>query len=182
MKICQAYLTLWKSTLHLNDMNTKNIIFAVVGIVILVITYWLVSPLWRNVVLDEVPPNTTTQTISQAKETKIEDKAMKSEITKTISGNFESRAHKVTGVAKVVDSSVGRVLRFENFSTVNGPDLEIYLSTDETAKDFVSLGKNKATEGNINYTIPNGTDISKYKYVLVWCKSFSINFGTSVLQ
>ena len=37
------------------------------------------------------------------------------------------------------------VLRLENFKSTNGPDLYVYLSTDENASDFVNLGTLKAS-------------------------------------
>jgi hypothetical protein len=73
------------------------------------------------------------------------------------------------------------VLRLEEFKSTNGPDLYVYLSTDKQASDFVSLGRLKANIGNQNYDIPSGTDLSKYDTVLVWCKQFSVLFGSAEL-
>jgi hypothetical protein len=70
-----------------------------------------------------------------------------------------------------------QTLRLENFKATNGPDLYIYLATDNSASDFVNLGKLKASSGNQNYEIPEDTDLSKYDKVLVWCKAFSVLFG-----
>ncbi len=74
------------------------------------------------------------------------------------------------------------VLRLENFKSTNGPDLYVYLSTDENASDFINLGELKANNGNQNYEIPNDADLSKYNKVLIWCKAFGVLFGSAELS
>ncbi|MGH1567999.1 MAG: DM13 domain-containing protein, partial [Nitrosopumilus sp.] len=74
------------------------------------------------------------------------------------------------------------VLRLENFQSTNGPDLFVYLSTDDNASEFVNLGELKANKGNQNYNIPEGTDLQKYDKVLIWCKAFSVLFGSAELS
>jgi hypothetical protein len=90
--------------------------------------------------------------------------------------------HNAEGFAKVVYVEGGSdVLRLEDLRVTNGPDLYVYLATDEEASDFVSLGRLKANNGSQNYDIPEGTDLSKYDTVLVWCKQFSVLFGSAEL-
>jgi Electron transfer DM13 len=74
-----------------------------------------------------------------------------------------------------------QILRLENFKSTNGPNVHVYLSTDKRATDYVDLGKLKANNGNQNYDIPAGTDIRKHNIVLIWCKDFSVLFGSAVL-
>jgi hypothetical protein len=70
--------------------------------------------------------------------------------------------HDAQGIAKVIPiENGGNVVRLEDLVVTNGPDLYVYLSTDKSASDFVSLGKLKANIGNQNYLIPAGTDLSK---------------------
>jgi hypothetical protein len=91
--------------------------------------------------------------------------------------------HMASGQVKVLQVSDGtQVLRFENLDVTNGPDLYVYLATDTTAKDFVSLGRLKGNMGNQNYPIPENTDIEKYNTVLIWCQAFSTLFGSSKLS
>lgn len=71
------------------------------------------------------------------------------------------------------------ILRLEDFKSTNGPDLYVYLSTDKAASDFVNLGRLKGNMGNQNYEIPEGTDLEKYDTVLIWCKAFSVLFGSA---
>lgn len=88
--------------------------------------------------------------------------------------------HNAEGLAKIIPiSNNDSILRLENLKVTNGPDLYVYLSTEKGASDFVNLGKLKANNGNQNYPIPSGTDLSKYNTALIWCKAFSVLFGSA---
>jgi len=100
----------------------------------------------------------------------------------TFSGIFKPRAHSVEGNVKVIEHSGEKILRFEDFETINGPNLHIYLSKDTGASDFIDLGKMKATRGNINYELPEGVDLEKYNKVLVWCVPFRVLFSYAELK
>jgi Electron transfer DM13 len=90
--------------------------------------------------------------------------------------------HDAQGIAKVIPrEGGGDILRLENLVVTNGPDLYVYLSTDKSASDFVNLGRLKANIGNQNYPIPTGTDMTKYDTVLIWCRAFSVLFGSAEL-
>jgi hypothetical protein len=93
--------------------------------------------------------------------------------------------HNGEGVAKIILTEDGKlVLRVEDFSVTNGPDLIVVLSPDDDAyaHGSLNLGALKATDGNFNYEIPEGTDLSRYKSVVVWCKSFPTTFAYATLQ
>jgi hypothetical protein len=90
--------------------------------------------------------------------------------------------HNADGMAKVIPLQDGsNILRLENLQVTNGPDLYVYLATDKSASDFVSLGKLKANNGNQNYNIPSETDLTKYDTALIWCRPFSVLFGSAEL-
>ena len=88
------------------------------------------------------------------------------------------------GEAKVIpfQNENSNILRLENLRVTNGPDLYVYLATDKTASDFVNVGKLKANNGNQNYDIPAGTDLTNYDTVLIWCRPFSVLFGSAELS
>jgi hypothetical protein len=92
--------------------------------------------------------------------------------------------HGAQGTAKVIpiEGGGGNVLRLEDLAVTNGPDLYVYLSTDKSASDFVNLGRLKANIGNQNYLIPGGTDMIRYDTVLIWCRAFSVLFGSAELS
>jgi hypothetical protein len=105
--------------------------------------------------------------------------------SKPKTGTFEGAGdgiHNAEGAAKVITLQDGnRVLRLENLKATNGPDLYVYVATDKDASDFVELGRLKGNIGNQNYDIPQGTDLTKYNIVLIWCKQFSVLFGSAKL-
>jgi hypothetical protein len=107
------------------------------------------------------------------------------------SGSFHSVAHESKGNASIYQLANGkRILRFTNFETSNGPDVHVYLvaandaSDSETVKQagFVELGSLKGNIGDQNYDIPLDADLAKYRAVTIWCKRFSVNFGTAPLN
>ena len=90
--------------------------------------------------------------------------------------------HRTSGAALVLQLGNGsRILRFEGFQTVNGPDLFVYLSTDVQAQDFVNLGRLKGNLGDQNYPVPEDVDVDRYRYALIWCRAFTTLFGSATL-
>jgi len=107
------------------------------------------------------------------------------------SGQFHSGAHETKGVATVFQLAGGKkTLRLTNFETSNGPDVHVYLVAATDAKDndsvtkaeFVDLGSLKGNIGDQNYELPANADLAKYRAVTIWCKRFSVNFGTAPLM
>ncbi len=105
------------------------------------------------------------------------------------SGSFIDRSHPTEGSAQVLgDGSGQRFLRFEDFRTDNGPDLNVYLSTappDASAgqfdDDFIDLGDLKGNVGSQNYEIPIDVDLDHYSTVAIWCVRFGVVFGVADL-
>jgi hypothetical protein len=105
-------------------------------------------------------------------------------------GSFHSNAHDTRGSATVIDLGGGRrVLRLTNFATSNGPDVRIYLVAAPDVQDnatvktagFVELGPMKGNIGDQNYDITASVDLASYRTVTIWCKRFSVNFGSAPL-
>ena len=93
--------------------------------------------------------------------------------------------HNGSGIAQIIRlEDGGLVLRVEEFSVTNGPDLVVVLSPDDDgyADGSLNLGALKATDGNFNYDIPAGTDLSQYRSVVVWCQSFPTTFAYATLE
>lgn len=93
-----------------------------------------------------------------------------------------SRNYQVSGSAKVLDQDGKKILRLEDFSSSNGPDLKVYLSTDVNASQFISLGRLRSTSGNQNYDISGMPDLSQYPFALIWCEQFGVLFGSANLK
>lgn len=112
------------------------------------------------------------------------------EATAVLAGRFEPRAHEGRGRAIVLELSDGRrQLRFEDFATLDGPDLQVYLlanpnatGRDGLAAGYLALGALKGNVGPQNYDIPASADLSRYTAVAVWCRRFGVNFTTAALR
>jgi hypothetical protein len=91
--------------------------------------------------------------------------------------------HNAEGLVRVIPLGDGStILRLENFKSTNGPNVHLYLATDKAASNFIDLGRLRANNGNQNYNIPPGTDLAKYNTALIWCKDFSVLFGSAQLK
>ena len=123
---------------------------------------------------------TTTETIKQRQQSNA------TTAHNVMTGSFIGAGdgfHNAEGLARVIQVRDGStILRLENFKSTNGPNVHLYLATDKGASNFIDLGRLKASNGNQNYNIPHGTDLAKYNMVLIWCKDFSVLFGSAQLK
>jgi hypothetical protein len=106
------------------------------------------------------------------------------EIVTEFTGTFVDKAHPTDGSAAVLGNGSGqRFVRFENFETDNGPDLNVYLVNSSTGdvSDSIDLGDLKGNIGDQNYEIPADVDLSVYDTVVIWCVRFSVSFGEATL-
>ena len=81
------------------------------------------------------------------------------------------------------------LLRLEDFSTTNGPDLFVVLSSSASPEQdglkngaYLQLDALKGNVGNQNYELPADTELSQYKSVVIWCRTFNVVFGYAPLQ
>ncbi len=179
----------------------KKLILAIVIVGVLAIGWYLISPVWRVEERNEPSPlegamfkdSFETMTDEEMKEfteaveeasvkVMTMDESMPATPEIVAQGNFMPRAHEVAGKALLISSGGGKILRFEDFETVNGPNLHIYLSTDLGDDDYIDLGEIRATKGNVNYEIDPAIDIQKYNKVLVWCVPFRVLFSYAELK
>lgn len=181
----------------------KYIVAIVFFAIILPIAWYLVSPIWNVQELQEASPLAKSEKIQEAKPEQMSPeeeeqfkKAMEetqaqpvkeitddtpSSATVIARGSFAPEAHEVSGGALIIEQGGTRTLRFENFETINGPDLHIYLATDTSATDTIDLGPIRATKGNVNYPFPDNVDLTKYNTVLIWCVPFRVLFSSAEL-
>ena len=108
-------------------------------------------------------------------------------------GTFHGKVHSTSGRATIYQEEDGKlVLRLTNFKTSNGPDVHVILIAVKDADDDanfiksgverVELGQLKGNEGDQNYAIPSGTDLSKFQTVSIYCERFNANFGAAPLE
>jgi hypothetical protein len=102
---------------------------------------------------------------------------------------FRSLGHATSGRAVALELADGRrFLRLVDLRTSNGPDLFVYLSRapveaprDTLDEDFVSLGQLRANQGNLNYPVPAGVTLDRYRSVVIWCRRFTYAFAAAAL-
>lgn len=103
-------------------------------------------------------------------------------------GRFVALAHSGSGTAAVVElSGGGRKLTLTDFETDNGPDLRVYVSTEDPARsgevgDFEDLGALKGNVGDQQYDIPKDVDLGRFSNVVIWCRAFSVGFTSASLE
>jgi len=107
-----------------------------------------------------------------------------------LKGDFYNLGYDGAGEAAVyqlADSS--RILRLQNFSVDNGPDLYVYLvpidpvpnASGSDIPGYYSLDRLKGNIGDQNYELPADLDLSQYKSVVIWCQAFAVPFAAAPL-
>jgi hypothetical protein len=84
-----------------------------------------------------------------------------------------------------------KVLRFENFSMVNGPDLRVILSANSqptTIEEMMlnnldlDLGALQGTLGSQNYNIPSSINIADYRSVVIFSRTLNLIYTVAPLR
>ena len=103
-------------------------------------------------------------------------------LTTIYQASFISGVHTTSGTVKLAKDATGKkYLVFDTFKTDAGPDLRVYLSEDLTATNYTEI-TNKVTNGTYQLDIAATVDTDKKRKVLIWCKSFSVLFGSADLK
>jgi hypothetical protein len=145
----------------------------------------LVEPAPSNVPaspIASVAPVATTIPVTTAAPTA--PAASQSPAARTGSFTGADEFHFGSGTASLIETAPGAwIVRFEQFSVRNGPDLFVYLSPDPGgyADSAVELGTLKATDGSFNTDVPPGTDVAAMRSVVIWCKQFAVQFAVAPL-
>ena len=181
-------------------MSTRTkIIIVALAIPGLAIGWWLGSPLFLDRTVDEAfpvasasVPATTTTTTSAATETAPSTTVVEvpMEPVMLAAGSFMGADdfHEGSGGATLYELEDGsRILRFEDFSVTNGPDLRVLLvpSSDPVTDGidgYLELAPLKGNVGSQNYEIPPSVDLSAYGSVVIYCKPFHVLFAVASLD
>lgn len=158
---------------------------ALVAVVVLDAIFF-VSPIFIQTTAHESAPTFASATSVPAQSTGSARPAQTPIAPATRSGAFDHRSgiDTVAGHAMLGTATDGTlILRLEDLHATHGPDLYVYLTrvaspqtADEVQRGY-EVSTLKATTGDQNYTLPAGTDLSQYKAVVIFCKSFSVIFG-----
>ncbi len=100
----------------------------------------------------------------------------------TPKGTFANGAHTTSGTVSVVKAADGtQSLAFKDFKTDSGPDLRVYLAEDKAAKNFIEVSL-LTKSGTFSLPLPSDANPAQRKYVLIWCRQFTVLFGSAELQ
>jgi hypothetical protein len=102
-------------------------------------------------------------------------------------GTFRSHAHSTRGTARIVAGADGaRLLALAGFRTDPGPDLYVYVvpgRADGTDVDGgTRVGRLKGNVGDQQYALPAALDVDDAATVVIWCRAFSVSFGSAPLS
>jgi hypothetical protein len=189
--------------------NLRLIIAVIVLIPILIIAWWLASPLWISKTVDESFPLSASAVIptgvtqSEAEQVMMIMNKLGQDMSEPmpssaspealLSGSFRDgdSFHKGSGQAIIYRLEDGsHVLRLEDINITNGPDLRVLLvnhADPQTRADvhdsgFVELGKLKGNMGSQNYEIPADVDLATVKSIVIYCKPFQVVFSVAALS
>jgi hypothetical protein len=100
-------------------------------------------------------------------------------------GAFRSGEHQTTGTAALLrrpDRTA--VVTLTDLDTSPGPDLRVYLvpGSGDNVRGALDLGALRGNRGTQQYEVPAGRDPARYGAVIIWCRAFSVAFGTAALS
>lgn len=156
----------------------KKYLLALAAILVLVVGYWLVSPLFItrevNEPLSDIVPMVPAEDGSMVTS---EQQELKTGFFKGIS------YHNAEGQARLIKTGGKYFVRFEDdFNVTNGPDLFVHLGKDGKYSNEARLGALKGNMGAQNYEIPAEINPVEYNEVWVWCRAFSVPFAKAELK
>ena len=163
---------------------------AVAAVVLIVIGWYLGSPLFIRTTVDEPLPTVAAGALTPPAASPPASFAAESmpPASKTtfshrgqlqyVDGLHHGEGTVLLGVAATCCPVGDRYfLRFEDVAITNAPDVHVYLSKDRGGKwnDATSkyLGPLRATNGSFNYDLAPA-DAGEYQSVIVWCRAFSV--------
>jgi hypothetical protein len=109
-------------------------------------------------------------------------------------GELISHEHESSGSVVVLELPDGsRVLRLEDLSTSNGPDLQVWITDAPVIEGrdgwhvfddgrHLDLGDLKGNIGSSNYPLPPEADLTQLSSVSIWCKRFAVSFAAAALE
>lgn len=103
-------------------------------------------------------------------------------------GTFVKRpgtGYALSGTATLQEQPSGSLLLSfsDDFSTSNGPGLEVILSTTSSVNaSSISLGALQSTSGAQSYSVPSDVTLDTYKWVIIHCAPFNVSFGSAQLN
>ncbi len=172
-------------------MKKKKILKILLIIAVIGFTAWAIIPVFLDKeVSEDLPDQATTLTnpsdaVSNTDDNGDSNDTPEKEVTVVDQeriGQFTGRNnYSAEGDVRLIEDNNGRrFVRFEdNFKASNGPDLIVYIGTENDRG--VNLGALKGNIGAQNYEIPGDLDLDGVDTVRIFCRSFNVDFGIATL-
>lgn len=154
-------------------------------IIIVVVSYWLISPVFIDKKVDERLEdiiNISSSSLSQKDTSSSQLSATSSDVISE--GIFNGiDGHNAQGRVIIIKINEKQYLRLnDDFRVTNGPDLFIHFGKEGVYDPLAKVAQLKGNIGGQNYEIPSGINPDDYNEVWIWCRSFSVPFGKAVLK
>ncbi|MCA9308213.1 MAG: hypothetical protein R3B92_00375 [Patescibacteria group bacterium] len=94
--------------------------------------------------------------------------------SKVVEAPLQIKMYEAQGNVIWAESEESSVIRLEDVSMINGPELHVFLAKGMDLKNAVDLGEIKSTEGSANYAFDKSYTREEYNTVLVASKFFGI--------
>ncbi len=105
-----------------------------------------------------------------------------SSLTTISQGTFSNGVHNVSGAVKLASDGAGKkYLVFTDLKTEAGPDIRIWMATSKDGSNYSEISSTVKV-GSYALEVPGSVDTNSKKFVLVWCKQFSVLFGSAQLN
>lgn len=186
-----------------HPMNRRLLIKSCLAIFVTILLLWLafgyfgIHALFTNTTINEplptIPRTEQRDTLEQTTSTHSNPVGAPSRTD--LSGNFGQgdSTYRIRGKATIVRQDITSTLVLSDFDVTNGPDLFVYLVAASSTEnghvkrqteqgDFIQIAPLKGNRGTQTYLIPSHIDLSKYPVVSIWCRRFSRNFGSALVE
>ncbi len=159
-------------------MSKKGWFGSILLLLVLIVGWWLISPLFIDEVVKEDVP-----VLKETDESIGSQEMAEESLPASYYGTFMDGdgAHHASGdvTSYVVNSE--KWIRFENFEVTNGPDLyAVLVKEGQLTSEGTILGKLKGNIGSQNYRIPD-MSLVEGDQIVIWCKAFQVDFGKAEL-
>lgn len=84
-----------------------------------------------------------------------------------------------SGTVKIYQQNNRYILKLENYTIENGPDLKVYLSKANEPSDFINLG---AVTSGTTFTIPAQVTLADYPFALIHCQQYNHLYAVAALE
>lgn len=103
-----------------------------------------------------------------------------------VAGTFgDLEGHDSSGDVRMRSAQGRTTLTFgENFDSEDAPEVYVYLSKtpDYSDGERLRVARLKGSDGAQRYTFKTPADLGAYRYVILWCRPFSVGIGLAELN